>query len=98
MKHRQCQEHGTRQPQRQQQDQGGAGRGKLRLTRGDRGTLLLLMSDPLFQQTKLGAAFTPAQQHRSLRFAQLAAAYLGQPVALVLLECLRLRQGGWGTG
>lgn len=54
------------------------------------------MSDPLYQHTKLGADFTPAQQHRSLRFAQLAAAYLGQPVALVLLECLRLRQGARG--
>ncbi|KAL4426997.1 hypothetical protein ABPG77_009558 [Micractinium sp. CCAP 211/92] len=49
------------------------------------------MRDPLHQQTKLGAVFSPAQQHRSLRFAQLAAAYLGQPVTLVLLECLRLQ-------
>ncbi|KAL4457983.1 hypothetical protein ABPG75_012848 [Micractinium tetrahymenae] len=49
------------------------------------------MSDPLYQQTKLGGVFTPWQQHRSFRFAQLAAAYLGQPLQLVLLECLRLR-------
>ncbi len=94
----QRQQQQEQQQQEQEQRESAASRSSPRLAAGDRHSLLLLMRDPLHQQTKLGAVFSPAQQHRSLRFAQLAAAYLGQPVTLVLLECLRLQDGAWGRG
>ncbi|PRW56295.1 hypothetical protein C2E21_4871 [Chlorella sorokiniana] len=61
------------------------------LPAADRRTLLRLMSDECYQQTKLGAAFPPSKQQRSGQFWLLAAAYLEQPVLSVVLAgaCLR---------
>lgn len=63
------------------------------LSRADRHTLLRLMADPWYQQTKLGVAFPPHKQQRSSQFWRLAAAYLGQPLLAVMLAGGRLRAG-----
>lgn len=64
------------------------------LPRSDRHTLLRLMSDDNYQQAKLGSAFKPPKKLRSGRFWCLAAAYLEQPLAVVMLTGMSLREGG----
>ena len=64
------------------------------LPRDDRDTLLQLMSDPLYQHTKLGGSFSPARQQRRQGFWRAAAAYLQQPLARVKQTGMRLRSGG----
>jgi len=63
----------------------------------DQRTLLRLMSDGWYQEAKLGGAFPPAKQQRSSGFWQLAAAYLEQPLLVVMLAggSLRAGAGGW---
>ena len=63
------------------------------LSRADRRTLLRLMADKLYQQTKLGAAFPPHRRQRSGLFWQLAATYLEQPLTRVMLAGMALRAG-----
>ena len=68
-------------------------RHRRQLSSADQHTLLRLMSDERYQQTKLGAAFPPARQRRSSLFWQLAAAYLEQPLLRVMLAGSSLRAG-----
>ena len=71
------------------------------LSRADCRTLLRLMADECYQQTKLGAAFPPRKQQRSSLFWQLAASYLEQPLMVVMLAGMSLRAGGgleWRAG
>ena len=69
------------------------------LARDQRATLLRLMTEPSFQQTKLGAAFSPARQLHSQLFLHLAARYIGAPLGKVILGGARLRPrpGGWAA-
>jgi hypothetical protein len=55
------------------------------------------MTEPSFQQTKLGAAFSPARQLHSQLFLHLAARYIGAPLGKVILGGARLRPGGWAA-
>ena len=68
-------------------------RHRRQLSPADRHTLLCLMSDEHYQQTKLGAALSPDRQRRSSLFWRMAAAYLEQPVLRVMLAGSSLRAG-----
>ena len=73
----------------------------MRLHQADRRTLLRLMADECYQETKLGAAFPPRKQQRSSLFWQLAASYLEQPLTAVMLAGMSLGAGGgleWRVG
>lgn len=66
-----------------------------RLSRSDRATLLRLMTDSRYQHTKLGRAFTAAQQLHGKQFCMLAAVYLRRRLPSVRTQWMRLQQGGW---
>ena len=87
--HQQPQEHQEQQQRRRHKQS------KWRnLARDQRATLLRLMTEPSYQHTKLGAAFSPALQLHSQLFWQLAARCIRASLAEVILGGARLRPGG----
>lgn len=60
----------------------------------DRATLLRLMVNPSYQQTKLGRAYSLGDQRRGQGFWRAAAAYLVLPLPTVMVQGMRLWPGG----
>ena len=97
--HRQQEQpHQQEQLQEQQQRRRHKQSKRSNLARDQRATLLRLMTEPSYQHTKLGAAFSPARQLHSQLFWQLAARYIGAPLESIMPGGARLRSGGWAKG